>query len=234
MRRALDGGVLRGVYDRVAGRYDVQHALGTAWADERGRRMLVAAAVREGDLVLDAGGGTGSTAILAARAAGANGRVVLLDLSRNMLAVAVRRVRAAGLEARVLVQVGDIMRLPFRAGAFDVVLSSYSICPLYDPASGALELYRAVKPGGVLGIVHSAEPKSGVIGWLAARVESMVWRWPALSLGCRPVSVLERLCAIGARTVYERRIGTPLWPFQLFIVRKPAGAAPRRDSVPIM
>lgn len=37
MRQALDRDFLRGVYDRVAKRYDLQHALGTLGADQQGR-----------------------------------------------------------------------------------------------------------------------------------------------------------------------------------------------------
>lgn len=224
MRPALDKGVLRGVYDRVAKRYDLQHALATAHADQRGRRMLVTAAVRDGDFVLDAGGGTGSTALLAAQAVGADGRVILLDLSRGMLDVAKDRVRKAGLGARVPLELGDIMRLPFREGVFDVVLSTYSTCPLGDPADGAAELYRVLKPGGRLGIAHSVEASGRVEGFLATAIENIAWRWPMLSLGCRPVSVLPSLIALGAQRVFERRIGA-LWPFLVFVVKKPVGAA---------
>lgn len=220
MRSALEKGVLRGVYDRVAKRYNIQHALATAGADQRGRRMLVTVAVRDGDLVLDAGGGTGSTALLAADAAGASGKVILLDLSKGMLDVAQDRVRKAGLQARVLLDLGDIVKLPFREGVFDVVLSTYSMCPLGDPADGAAELYRVLKPGGRLGIAHSAQPSRGILGVLASGIENIAWRWPMVSLGCRPVLVLPSLLALGAQRVFERRIGV-LWPFQVFVVKKP-------------
>lgn len=178
------------------------------------------AAVRAGDRVLDAGGGTGATALLALRRAGAQGCVVMLDQSPGMLAVARRRFRAAGL-GPVHTVIGDIHAPPFPPGAFDVVLSTYSICPLADPADGAEALYRLVRPGGKLGAAHSAEPRGRLTRWLAARVEAMAWRWPALSMGCRPVSVLSRLRAIGAAVEVERRIGVPLWPFRVFVVRRP-------------
>lgn len=222
MREALDRHFLRGVYDRLARRYDAQHALITAGADGRGRRMLVGTAVRSGDCVLDAGGGTGSTALLAARAVGSSGRVVMLDQSEGMLAVARRRVTAAGLGGRVACHVGDINRPPFAAATFDVVLSTYSMCPLTDPAVGAETLYTLVRPGGVFGAAHSSEPKGRLMRWVADRVEGVAWRIPALSMGCRAVSVLPHLVALGARVELERHIGVPLWPFDVFVVRKPS------------
>jgi len=62
MREALGQRALRRVYAAVAGRYDFQHALTTAWADQRGRRLLVTKAVSEGDAVLDSGTAGGQQA----------------------------------------------------------------------------------------------------------------------------------------------------------------------------
>jgi ubiquinone/menaquinone biosynthesis C-methylase UbiE len=44
---------------------------------------------------------------------------------------------------------GDILHLPFTDNSFDAVLSTYSVCPLYSPEEGALELLRAVKPASI-------------------------------------------------------------------------------------
>ena len=59
MRKALSIDELKGVYGRIAKRYDSQHAIITAKADQRGRKILVENAVSEGDNVLDCGSGTG-------------------------------------------------------------------------------------------------------------------------------------------------------------------------------
>jgi ubiquinone/menaquinone biosynthesis C-methylase UbiE len=221
VRRALDPHVLRRLYDRLAGRYDLQHALITAGADGRGRRALVRAAVQAGDCILDAGGGTGATGLLAVQQAGPQGRVVVLDLSAGMLAVARRRARAAGLEGCVAMAVGDIQAPPFRWAAFDVVVSTYSMCPIVAPTKAAETLYRLVRPGGKLGLAHSVEPRGRFSRWLGARIETLAWRWPGLSMGCRAVEVLPHLRELGAIVEVDRRLGVPLWPFQVLVVRKP-------------
>jgi ubiquinone/menaquinone biosynthesis C-methylase UbiE len=221
VRQGLEKDTVRGVYDRVAGRYDLQHGLLTARSDQRGRVLLVERTLQGADRVLDAGGGTGSTALLAAERVGASGRVTLMDLSDGMLAVARRRAKAAGLADRVELCAGDLVHLPFADGAFDAALSTYSMCPLYDPARGALELYRVVRPGGRLGIAHSAEPPARVTRWLADRVESVAWRFPWLSLGCRSVTVLPVLESAGARVLFKRYTGVPLWPFLVLVLEKP-------------
>lgn len=222
MRKALGREDLKSVYGRIAKRYDVLHACLTARADQRGRRLLVENSVGEGDKVLDCGAGTGTTGILAAGKAGPGGRVTMFDLSDAMLAVARDKVARAGLQDRVAFQNGDMVHLPFRDDSFDVVLSTYSLCPLYDPEAGAGEMYRVTRPGGRIGVAHSTEPGNPALKRLADRVEDWAWRYPGLSMGCRAVQVLPALERLGGRLVFARTIGVPLWPFFVFVMEKPS------------
>jgi demethylmenaquinone methyltransferase/2-methoxy-6-polyprenyl-1,4-benzoquinol methylase len=222
MREALSMDRLKTIYDGIARRYDTRHSLLTARTDQQGRRILIENSVEDGDKVLDCGSGTGTTGIMAARRVGPGGRVTMFDLSEAMLAVAREKAVQEGVEGRVSFQTGDMAHLPFDDDIFDVVLSTYSLCPMYDPAKGALELYRVIKPGGRVGVAHSTEPVNPVVKWLSDRVEGIAWRFPRLSMGCRSVSVLPTLRSAGGRLILSRRIGVPLWPFFVFIIEKPA------------
>jgi demethylmenaquinone methyltransferase/2-methoxy-6-polyprenyl-1,4-benzoquinol methylase len=221
MRTALGKEELKRVYEGVARRYDFQHALLTLKSDQRGRKLLVDKAVHPDDKILDCGSGTGSTGILAARKAGAGGQVTMFDLSDSMLAVAREKVIQEGLRDRVTFETGDIVQLPFADDSFDVVLSTYSLCPVYDPEKGALELFRVTRPGGRIAIAHSTEPRNSVVKWLADRIENQAWKFPWLSMGCRSVDVLPALTGAGGKVLFSRHIGVPLWPFFVFIVEKP-------------
>jgi len=222
MRQALHTETLKRVYGSVARRYDLQHALLTFGSDAKGRKILVENAVREGDEVLDCGCGTGTTGILAAKKAGPKGRVTFFDLSDGMVDIARGKVAQEGLQQRARFRTGDMVHLPFPDDCFDVVLSTYSLCPLYDPARGALELYRVTRAGGVIGIGHSTEPGHRVLKRIGGWIEDLAWRFPGLSMGCRAVNVLPALEEAGGRVLLRKRIGVPLWPFLVFVIEKPA------------
>lgn len=230
MREALDSETLNAVYSHIAKRYDHQHSFFTAKSDQRGRELLVDKAVGVGDRVLDCGAGTGSTGMLAAYKVGGGGKVTFFDANKEMLAIAEKKAARANLQAEVEFRLGDMLDLPFGDNSFDVVLSTYSMCPVHDPAKGAMELYRVVKPGGRIGVAHSTDPGTPVVKWLADQVESLVWRIPSISLGCRSVAVLPTLEKLGCAAVFKKHIGVPLWPFLVFVVEKPLAPSAYRST----
>lgn len=209
-RQALNKEKLKSIYAHIAKRYYYQHAFFTAKADQKGRKFLLRNSVKESNEVLDCGSGTGTTGIMAAKKVGPGGRVILFDLSETMLAVAREKVIREGLQDRVKIQSGDMARLAFNDDSFDVVLSTYSLCLLYDPEEGALELLRVTRPGGKIAIAHSIVPENKFVKWLADRIESVAWRFTWLSMGCRAVNVVSVLESRGRKVIFSKHIGVPL------------------------
>lgn len=101
--------------------------------------------------VLDLGSGPGHYARLAAKA-GAR-RVVALDLTPEMLA------RGAG--ARVA---ADAAGLPFRDGAFDVVVAAMVLGYLGDRRRAFAEMARVLRPRGTL-VLSDLHPTGADRGW---------------------------------------------------------------------
>lgn len=99
-------------------------------------------------LVLDAGGGTGRWAIPIAKM---GLKVVVYDISNEMLQVAKKKVKKEGLRHTVYMLQGDVGDICFLDHAFDFVLAegdpiSYSD----DPGKAVRELARVLKPGGYI------------------------------------------------------------------------------------
>lgn len=108
-----------------------------------------AADLRAGSRVLDVAGGSGNTALAAARC---GARVTSLDYVPGLLERAAERAAAEGLEL-ALVE-GDAQALPFPDAAFDAVISVVGAMFAPDQARTASELLRVCRPGGTIALAN--------------------------------------------------------------------------------
>jgi ubiquinone/menaquinone biosynthesis C-methylase UbiE len=113
----------------------------------------------DGRFVVDVGTGTARIPIEFCRALPA-GRVVAVDLAREMLRVARENVSSAGVTARVALQLARVTALPFRDGCSPVVVSNSLIHHLPDPPRAFKELARIVSRGGILFVRDLFRPAS--------------------------------------------------------------------------
>jgi demethylmenaquinone methyltransferase / 2-methoxy-6-polyprenyl-1,4-benzoquinol methylase len=156
---------VRTMFDRIAPVYDVMNRVMTAGLDVRWRRLAAAAAVREGDRVLDAACGTGDLAIADAKAGAAS--VTGLDFSEQMLA---RARRKAPLE---WVQ-GDMLALPFDDATFDAATVGFGVRNVADLELALRELRRVVRPGGRLAILEITQPRGALKPFYSLWFDSIV------------------------------------------------------------
>jgi SAM-dependent methyltransferase len=102
-----------------------------------------------GERVLDLGSGAGTDSLVAAQMVGAEGHVMGIDMTPEMLAKA--RDAAAELgSGNVEFVEGEAERLPFQDGSFDVVVSNGVIDLIPDKEAVFAELFRVLRPGGRL------------------------------------------------------------------------------------
>ena len=154
-----DPAVVREMFDRIAGRYDLMNSLMTAGLDATWRRASIeAAGLVEGMRVLDIACGTGMLTRAAAAAVGATGEVVGLDASSGMLERARRTPTTAG--APIRWEEGDAMHLPLGDASVDAVLIGFGLRNLPDYGAAVAEMVRVAKPGGRVVILEIAQPRA--------------------------------------------------------------------------
>jgi ubiquinone/menaquinone biosynthesis C-methylase UbiE len=115
-----------------------------------GQRLLDRMVLPPQASVLDVGTGTGIVSMLAARQSGGQGRVIGVDLSYGMLAVALVNSRANKLPVG-LGQM-DAGQLSLKAGAFDAVVCAFSLFQFVDMGQALTEMVRVMKSGGQIGL----------------------------------------------------------------------------------
>ena len=109
------------------------------------------AALHEGERVLDLGSGGGIDVILSAKRVGPTGTVYGVDMTDEMLALAQRNAREAGV-TNVHFLKGVIEEIPLPANSIDVVISNCVINLSTDKAAVLTEIARVLEPGGRIGI----------------------------------------------------------------------------------
>lgn len=141
-------------------RYDGGIALMSLGGADRCKQKIVDENVHAGFRVLEIGCGTGTLAILAARA---GAEVVGFDVSDPMLDVARGKIRNAGLSDSIHVEEMGVSGMDkYAAESFDVVASTLVFSELsHDERVYALRhTYRVLKPGGRLVLADEARPRT--------------------------------------------------------------------------
>ncbi len=149
---------VRGMFDRIAGVYDLMNSAMTAGLHHQWRQRAVERAeVGPGSDALDVCCGTGDLALELRRAIGPDGRVVGCDFSEPMLELARRKSGDEGLP----VEFGwaDALELPYGDGSFDAVTIGFGARNLADLERGNSEMTRVLRPKGRLVILEITRPQ---------------------------------------------------------------------------
>ncbi|GGS07586.1 arsenite S-adenosylmethyltransferase [Streptomyces aureoverticillatus] len=110
------------------------------------------AELREGERVLDLGSGGGIDVLLSARRVGPTGKAYGLDMTDEMLALALANQKKAG-ATNVEFLKGTIEAVPLPAATIDVVISNCVINLSTDKPAVFAEAFRVLVPGGRVGVL---------------------------------------------------------------------------------
>ncbi|MGD8366176.1 MAG: bifunctional demethylmenaquinone methyltransferase/2-methoxy-6-polyprenyl-1,4-benzoquinol methylase UbiE [Desulfobacterales bacterium] len=146
-------------FDKVARKYDLMNSLLSFGIHHAWKRTAVRAlSLPAGAKVIDVCGGTGDLAILAARAAGSAGRVVVFDINRTMMAYGRPKVLDADLGDRVEFVQGNAEAIAFPDNHFDAAMVGFGIRNVTHMKTAFAEMHRVLKPGGRLMCLEFSKP----------------------------------------------------------------------------
>lgn len=150
---------IAGMFDAIAGRYDLLNTVLSGGADRYWRRRMIASLQLTGrERLLDVCTGTADVAIGAARRKSGAARVVGVDFSGSMLAHGLEKVTRAGLGRRIQLIRGDAMALPAAGASVDAVTIAFGIRNVLRAEAACAELFRVLRPGGRLAILEFGLP----------------------------------------------------------------------------
>jgi arsenite methyltransferase len=107
------------------------------------------ASLKKGETVLDLGSGAGIDAFLASKRVGPSGKVIGIDITKEML----ERAKAIASEhgyKNVEFRLGEVENIPVKDGTVDVIISNCVINLAPDKLKVFKEAYRVLKPNGRL------------------------------------------------------------------------------------
>lgn len=113
------------------------------------KRLRAVLDPQPGERVLEVGPGTGYYALPVAGWLAPDGRLDIFDLQQEMLDHTMRRASAQGI-ANITPTQGDARQLPYGDATFDRAYLVTVLGEIPDQAAALSELWRVLKPGGVL------------------------------------------------------------------------------------
>ena len=138
-------------------------------------RLIVAAAPKPGDRVIDVGCGCGATTIDFAARISPGGKILGLDISEPMLGRARER---APQDLPIRFERADATVYDFEPGGADLVTSRFGVMFFADPVGSFANLRKALKPGGRLVFACWREAKQNP--WLIAPLREAAKHAPPL------------------------------------------------------
>jgi SAM-dependent methyltransferase len=132
------------------------------WRDHL-RRILGLLPLNPGDNALDVASGDGFYTRLLAERVGRKGRVTGVDASPDYLALS--RAKTKKHPCAIDWTRGDVSRLPFPDGEFDLVWCAQSLQSLPNPAAAMEEMARVARPGGVVAVFENDTLHQFILPW---------------------------------------------------------------------
>jgi len=154
-------------FETVAKRYDFMNTLLSFGIHYLWKRVAIRMMkLKPGNRVLDVCGGTGDLSILAHRAVGPAGQVVLYDINRAMIQAGKTKPVHSPDRTRIRYVQGNAEALSFPDSYFDAAMVGFGIRNVTHMEKGFAEMHRVLKPGGKLMCLEFSKPTAPLFRFL--------------------------------------------------------------------
>ena len=144
------------MFDNIAGSYDFLNHTLSLGMDNIWRKIAIKNLSNKPATILDIATGTGDFAISASKYT--NATITGIDISQGMLDVGVDKIAKKGLTDRIKLQLADSENLPFQDNSYDAITAGFGVRNFEDLNKGISEMYRTLKPRGIVAILEPSEP----------------------------------------------------------------------------
>jgi len=146
------------MFNNIAPNYDFLNHFLSFGIDKIWRRKAIRLLMKQVPSdILDVATGTGDFAIESLKT-GAK-KIIGIDISEEMLSVGRSKIKALGLDDRILLYLGDSEALNFQNQSFDAVTVAFGVRNFENLSKGIDELYRVLRPGGMVCILEFSKPR---------------------------------------------------------------------------
>ena len=148
------------MFDNIAPTYDKLNHILSLSIDKMWRRHVVRKVRRmKPEKIMDLATGTGDLAIKMAKAM-PKAKIMGVDLSEKMLAVAAEKVRRKGLDDHIALYQGDAENLDVTDGVLDVVTVAFGVRNFGNLEQGLSEIMRSLRSGGHIVVLEFSTPRN--------------------------------------------------------------------------
>ena len=147
------------MFNDIAPKYDFLNHFLSAGIDiqwrKKVRKLLAPSKPKK---ILDVATGTGDLAIELSKLT--PDKIIGVDIATEMLDIGIEKIKNKGLDNIIELQEGDAENLKFDSNSFDAITVAFGVRNFETLQLGLKEMYRVLKPGGIVAVLEFSKPKS--------------------------------------------------------------------------
>lgn len=151
---------IESMFNHIAGKYDFLNRFLSGGTDIYWRKKAIATLKRsKPKFILDIATGTADLAIQAFKSLQPD-KIIGVDISEEMLEYGRKKLKKKGLTSSIELLRADSEQLIFDDNKFDAVTVSFGVRNFQNLEKGLTEMWRVLKPGGMVMILEFSQPKA--------------------------------------------------------------------------